>query len=181
MIAAAITGGDVTVKNIIPKHMDSLTAKLIEMNIKIVENDDSIQVIGSDELQAAHVKTMAYPGFPTDLQPQMSALLSICQGTSMITENVWENRFQYIEELRRLGAEIAIEGRKASICGVETLKGAEVMATDLRAGAAMIIAGLAAEGDTTIGGVKYIDRGYEDVEHKFGQLGASIRRIHIPE
>lgn len=181
MIAAAITGGDVTVKNIIPKHMDSLTAKLVEMNIKIIENDDSIQVIGTDSLRNVNVKTMSYPGFPTDLQPQMSALLSICQGTSVITENVWESRFQYIEELKRLGAQIEVKGRMATIEGVKNLLGSEVSATDLRAGAAMIIAGLAAQGQTVIDGVRFIDRGYENVEEKFGSLGAAIHRISVSE
>lgn len=181
MIAAAITGGDVTVKNIIPKHMDSLTAKLVEMNVQIIENDDSIQVIGTDKLVNVNVKTMTYPGFPTDLQPQMSALLSVCKGTSVITENVWESRFQYIEELKKLGASIEVEGRIAYINGVESLKGGDVFATDLRAGAAMIIAGLASEGTTFIDGVKYIDRGYENVEEKFGNLGADIKRVHIDE
>lgn len=177
MIASAITGGDVLVKNIIPKHMDSLTAKLIEMNVKIVENDDSIEVISNGTLKNVNVKTMSYPGFPTDLQPQITALLSICKGTNIITENVWENRFQYVDELKRLGASINVEGRVAIIEGADRLTGAEVCATDLRAGAAMIIAGLAAEGETVIRGVKYIDRGYEDVEQKLIALGADIVRV----
>lgn len=177
MIAAAITGGEVLVKNIIPKHMDSLTAKLIEMNIDIVEHDDSIQVRADKPLKSTNIKTMTYPGFPTDLQPQMAALLSVCKGTNVITENVWDNRFQYIEELKKLGANICVDGRIATIEGVDTLYGAEVAATDLRAGAAMILAALAAEGKTVIKEVKYIDRGYEEVEKKFCGLGASIVRI----
>lgn len=177
MIAAAITGGDVTVNNIIPKHMDSLTAKLVEMNVDVVENDDSIQIIANNPLKNIDIKTMSYPGFPTDLQPQMAALLSVCPGRSMITENVWENRFQYIDELKKLGASIEVDGRTAIIEGTEKLYGTSVAATDLRAGAAMIIAGLAAEGETVIGEVKYIDRGYEDVEKKLIALGAQIVRV----
>jgi UDP-N-acetylglucosamine 1-carboxyvinyltransferase len=179
MIAAAVTGGNVLVKNIIPKHMDSLTAKLIEMDVTIEEMDDAIRVIADKPLKCVNIKTMSYPGFPTDLQPQMAALLSVCKGTNIITENVWENRFQYIDELRRLGAQIEVDGRVAVIQGVDCLTGAHVMATDLRAGAAMIIAALAAKGETTIGDVKYIDRGYEDVEKKFAALGADMKRVTL--
>lgn len=177
MIAAAITGGDVLVKNIIPKHMDSLTAKLVEMNVKMEEGDDSIRVMANKPLRGVNVKTMSYPGFPTDLQPQMAALLSICNGTSVITENVWENRYQYIEELCKLGARVDINGRIATIEGIPHYQGAKVEATDLRAGAAMILAALAAEGTTQIDGVRYIDRGYEDVEMKLSTLGADIQRV----
>lgn len=177
MIAAAATGGDVLVKNLIPKHMDSLTAKLVEMDVTIQELDDAIRVTADKPLHCVNVKTMSYPGFPTDLQPQMAALLSVCKGTNIITENVWENRFQYIDELRRLGAQIEVDGRVAVIQGVDYLSGAQVMATDLRAGAAMIIAGLAAKGQTTISDVQYIDRGYEDVEKKLIALGAEIKRV----
>ncbi|MCQ4936195.1 MULTISPECIES: UDP-N-acetylglucosamine 1-carboxyvinyltransferase [Anaerotignum] len=177
MIAAAITGGDVLVKNIIPKHMDSLTAKLVEMNVKMEEGDDSIRVMANKPLRGVNVKTMSYPGFPTDLQPQMAALLSICNGTSVITENVWENRYQYIEELCKLGARVDINGRIATIEGIPHYQGAKVEATDLRAGAAMILAALAAEGTTQIDGVRYIDRGYEDVEMKLSALGADIQRV----
>jgi len=179
MIASAITGGDVLVKNIIPKHMDSLSAKLVEMNVRVEEFDDAIRVISDKPLRNVNVKTMSYPGFPTDLQPQMAALLSVCQGTNIITENVWENRFQYIDELRRMGANITVDGRIAVIEGVPFLTGSQVSATDLRAGAAMILAGLAAKGETHIDNTKYIDRGYEDVEHKFSALGAEIKRIQI--
>lgn len=179
MIAAAITGGDVLVKNIIPKHMDSLTAKLDEMNVTIEEFDDALRVRADKPLRNVNIKTMSYPGFPTDLQPQMAALLSICIGTNIITENVWENRFQYIDELKRLGADINVEGRVAVIKGVETLTGAQVTATDLRAGAAMILAALAAKGETVIDDVKYIDRGYEEVETKFAALGADIKRVKM--
>ena len=177
MIAGAITAGDVLVKNIIPKHMDSLTAKLVEMNVKVEEGDDSIRVVADAPLQAVNVKTMSYPGFPTDLQPQIAALLAVCNGQSVLTENVWENRYQYIDELRKLGAQVEINDRVAKLTGIEHYHGAEVTATDLRAGAAMILAALAAEGETVIDGVRYIDRGYEDVEFKFRALGADIERI----
>lgn len=180
MIAAAITGGCVKVSNIIPKHMDSLSAKLIEIGIGIEEGDDYIVVDARDrKFKATSVRTMAYPGFPTDLQPQIAALLSVCEGTSMITENVWEKRYQYIDELKRLGAKITVEGRVAIIEGVKELTGAEVEATDLRAGAAMILAALNARGETVIGEVKYIDRGYEEVEKKFSGIGADIKRVSV--
>ena len=177
MIAAAISGADVTVKNIIPKHMDSLTAKLAEMGVRIEKHDDSIRVMADGRLQCSNIKTMSYPGFPTDLQPQMTALLSVCEGVSVVTENVWDNRYQYVEELRQLGAKIMVESRVAMIEGVKTLKGAKVAATDLRAGAAMVIAGLFAEGTTEIDNIKYIDRGYEDIEEKLSALGADIKRV----
>lgn len=177
MIAAAIVGGDVTVKNIIPKHMDSLTAKLAEMGVRIEKHDDSIRVMADGRLQCSNIKTMSYPGFPTDLQPQMTALLSVCEGVSVVTENVWDNRYQYVEELRQLGAKIMVESRVAMIEGVKALKGAKVAATDLRAGAAMVIAGLFAEGTTEIDNIKYIDRGYEDIEEKLSALGADIKRV----
>lgn len=181
MVASAITGGDITIRNIIPKHMDSVSAKLREINCVINEGDDYIQVIGGDKIQASNVKTMYYPGFPTDLQPQITALLTLSNGTSIVTETVFENRFQYINELKRLGAEITVDGRIAVIEGVGRLTGAQVTATDLRAGASLIIAALAAEGKTTISNIKYIDRGYEDIENKLRALGASIERIDIAE
>jgi len=180
MIAAAVTHGRVTVQNLIPKHMDSLSAKLIEIGVKINEGDDYIEVDASDaSLKSTSIKTMAYPGFPTDLQPQMAAILSVCEGTSMITENVWDKRYQYTDELKRFGARINVEGRVAVIEGVPELVGAEVEATDLRAGAAMIIAALAARGESAIREVKYIDRGYEEVEQKLTALGADIKRISL--
>jgi len=181
MIAAAITGGDVVVENIIPKHMESLTAKLNEMGCRIIENGDSIRVIGNDELRGCNVKTMYYPGFPTDLHPQMAALLSTANGTSILTETIFEHRFQYVKELHRLGAKIRVEGRTAVIEGRKGLSGAQVMATDLRAGAAMIVAGLAAQGKTLIGNVKYIERGYERFEEKFLALGADISRVQVDD
>lgn len=180
MIAAAVTRGDVWVRNIIPKHMDSLSAKLVEIGVGVEESDDAIRIYSTDrEFKGTNVKTMAYPGFPTDMQPQMAVLLSICKGKSIITENVWDKRYQYTDELRNLGAKINVEGRMAIIEGVDSLVGTRVDATDLRAGAAMIIAGLCARGETTIGEVKYIDRGYEEVEKKFGLIGADIKRVSV--
>ena len=180
MIAAAVTRGDVWVRNIIPKHMDSLSAKLIEIGVGVEESDDAIRIYSTGkEFKGTNVKTMAYPGFPTDMQPQMAVLLSICKGKSIITENVWEKRYQYTDELRNLGAKINVEGRMAIIEGVDSLVGTRVDATDLRAGAAMIIAGLCARGETTIGEVKYIDRGYEEVEKKLGLIGADIKRVSM--
>ena len=181
MIASAITGGDVTVENIIPKHMDSLVAKLQEMGCHVIEGDDSIRVIGNPDLQSCNVKTMYYPGFPTDLHPQMAALLCKAGGTSLLTETIYEHRFQYVKELLRLGANIKVEGRVAIIEGDTSLTGAQVTATDLRAGASLVVAGLAAQGQTVIGNVKYLDRGYEHFEKKLTDLGADISRIHIDE
>ena len=181
MIAAAITGGDVTVENIIPKHMDSLSAKLTEMGCEIVESDDTLRVTATSTLQSCNVKTMYYPGFPTDLHPQMSALLCQATGTSILTETVFEHRFQYVKELLRLGANIKVEGRAAIIEGGSSLSGAQVNSTDLRAGAALIVAGLAAQGQTVIGNVKYLDRGYERFEEKLAKLGANISRINVDE
>lgn len=177
MMAGAITRGDVTVKNLIPKHMESLSAKLIEMGVNVEEGDDFIRVSVTNPLKAVNVKTLPYPGFPTDLQPQMSALLSVVEGTSIITESVWDNRFQYIDELKRLGADIKVEGRVAVIKGIKKLSGAQVCATDLRAGAGLVLAALAAEGETTISNLQYIDRGYEAIEKKLGGLGADIKRV----
>ena len=174
-----IAGGDVTVRNIIPKHMDSLTAKLAEMGAAIEKQDDSIRVMANGRLHCANIKTMSYPGFPTDLQPQMTALLSVCDGISVVTENVWDNRYQYVAELKQLGAKITVESRVAMIEGVQKLTGARVAATDLRAGAAMVIAGLSAEGTTEIDNIRYIDRGYEDIENKLSALGADIKRVEI--
>ncbi len=177
MIAAAATKGDVTVTNIIPKHMESLSAKLEEMGVGIEEYDDAIRVYMDDrELKCANVKTQPYPGFPTDLQPQILTLLSVAKGTSLVTENVWDSRFKYIDELVRMGAKVTVEGKVAAVEGVECLKGAPVSATDLRAGAALVIAGLMGRGVTEIYSIKYIDRGYENLEEKFRKLGAQIAR-----
>ena len=178
MIAAAATGGDITVRNIIPKHMEPLTAKLIEMDCAVMSGDDFIRVRGSDKLRATNIKTRAYPGFPTDLQPQMTALLNLAHGTSFVTENIWESRFQYVDELKRLGCNITVEGKVAVIEGPAKLTGAEAFATDLRAGASLVIAALAAKGRTTIGDVRFIDRGYEDIVGKLASLGADIVRIN---
>lgn len=177
MISAAATHGDVLVKNVIPKHMDSLTHKLLEMGAEVREYDDSIRVVANGELKPVNVKTMAYPGFPTDLQPPMTALLAAIPGSSRLTENIYENRYQYVNQLRRLGANIEVEGRVAIIEGVDRLSGAEVAATDLRAGAALIVAGLMSEGTTIISNVKYIQRGYEHVVEKLQGLGADVRYV----
>jgi UDP-N-acetylglucosamine 1-carboxyvinyltransferase len=176
MIAAAATRGDITVKNIIPKHMESLTAKLSEMNVKVIEGEDDIRVVGTDRLAKANLKTLPYPGFPTDLHPPMAVLLSLAKGTSTITEGVWDLRFQYVDELKRMGLMIKVEGRMAIIDGNATLSGAPVHAMDLRAGAALVIAGLAAEGRTELSGTCYIDRGYENMPEKLCELGADITR-----
>lgn len=178
MIASGVTGGDVTVRRIIPKHMEALSAKLTEMGCKIISGDDWIRVKSTTQLKPTTVTTLYYPGFPTDLQPQMTALLTQAEGTSYVTETVFENRFQYIDQLSRLGAKVKIEGRMAVIEGGSRLTGAEVTATDLRAGACLVVAALAAEGCTVISNVNYIDRGYENLEEKLTNLGANIRRIN---
>lgn len=176
MIAAAITAGDVYVRNIIPEHMYSVSLKMMEMGIQIEEGDDYIRVTAPRNLKCANVKTLPHPGFPTDLQPQMATLLSVAEGTSTMIEGVWDNRFQYVDELKKTGARIKVEGRMAVIEGVERLTGAKVSATDLRAGAALVLAALRAEGETVIHNVKYIDRGYESIEEKLTALGADIER-----
>ena len=176
MLLAAAAGGEVLIRNIIPKHMDSLTSKLEEMGVNVTEYDDSIRIERSKELKGISVRTMPYPGFPTDLQPQMVALLSTVKGNSTVTEDVWENRFQYVDELRAMGADIEISGKRALIKG-GTLHGSEVKATDLRAGAALIIAGAAAEGVTQISSPHYIDRGYSDIERRLRSIGVKIERI----
>jgi UDP-N-acetylglucosamine 1-carboxyvinyltransferase len=177
MIAAAATRGDVIVRNIIPKHMESLSAKLIEMNIGVEEGEDWIRVTGSDRIQKANIKTFPYPGFPTDLHPPAAILLCMADGTSTITEGVWDSRYQYVDELKRMGAQIKVDGRVAVVEGPCRLSGAPVKATDLRAGAAVVIAGLAAEGKTEVHNIKYIDRGYEKFEEKLRNLGADIKRV----
>lgn len=176
MIAAAITAGDVIVRNIIPEHMYSVTLKMMEMGVGIEEGDDYIRVVGPQVLKSTNVKTLPHPGFPTDLQPQMAVLLSVAEGTSTMIEGVWDNRFQYVDELKKTGAKIKVEGRMAVIEGTPKLTGAKVSATDLRAGAALVLAALRAEGETVIKNVKYIDRGYEAIEEKLTALGADIVR-----
>ncbi len=177
MVAAAATGGNVLVKNIIPKHMESVSAKLIEVGAKVTEYDDSIRVEGIKPVRGVKIKTLPYPGFPTDMQPQIVALLSVAEGSSIVTEGVWDSRFQYVGELVRMGANIHVEGKTAFITGVEHLEGAPVRATDLRGGAGVIIAGLMAEGVTEITDLKHVDRGYEKIEEKFKALGADICRV----
>ena len=177
MIAAAAAGGDVLIKNVIPKHLESVTAKLVEMKANVEEYDDAIRVSRTGKLIKANVKTIPYPGFPTDLQPLAAVLLCMAEGTSTITEGVWDSRFQYVDELKRMGAKIKVEGRMAVIEGVERLSGAPVKAVDLRGGAAMVIAGLVGEGITEIRDLSHIDRGYEYFEEKLAGIGADIRRI----
>lgn len=177
MIAAAATKGDVTITNIIPKHLESISAKLIEMGAIVEDGDDSVRVTVDNELRGVNVKTAPYPGFPTDVQQPMSVLLSITKGRSLVTESIWENRHKHTDELKKMGAMIKVEGRTAIIDGVENLEGAKVIATDLRAGAAMVIAGLIANGETEIVDIEHIDRGYPHIEEKFRSLGADIRRV----
>ena len=181
MVAAAATSGDVLIKNVIPKHLDSITAKLEEIGVKVEEYDDSIRVSRTGPLNKCTIKTMPHPGFPTDMHPQMAVLLSIASGTSIINESIFDNRFQYVDELSRLGARISVEGRLAVIEGVDHLTGAIVKATDLRAGVAMLIAGLCARGVTQVEDIQYIERGYEDIVGKRRSLGADIRRTAVPE
>ncbi len=181
MVAAAACGGDVLVQNVIPKHLESISAKLLEAGADITEYDDAIRVARFKPLNKCNVKTMPHPGFPTDMQPQMCVLLSIADGTSILSESVWDNRFQYVGQLLRMGANIQVDGKVAVIEGVDKLTGCEVKATDLRAGAALIIAGLLADGVTTVENIQYIDRGYEDVVKKFSQLGADIKRVEVPD
>ncbi len=176
MVAAAATRGDVLIKNVIPKHLDSISAKLIEMGVTVEEYDDSVRVCVERELKKANFKTMPYPGFPTDMQPQMLTLLTSTAGTSIVTENVWDYRFKYVEELQRMGAVISVDGRVAVVEGGMKLTGSRVASTDLRAGAAMVIAGLMANGVTEVYNIKYIDRGYENFEEKLKALGAQITR-----
>ena len=177
MFAAAATGGDVLVKNIIPKHMEGASAKLIEMGCLIEEYDDAIRVVGRNPIRPTRVKTAPYPGFPTDMQPQIAAALALANGTSMITESIFENRFKYVDELARMGANIKVEGNRAVVMGVDKLTGARVSAPDLRAGAALVIAGLAAEGITIIDDIHYVQRGYERFEEKMQGLGAKMERV----
>ena len=177
MCAAAITRGDVTVKNLIPKHMEAISAKLIEIGCEITEFDDAIRVRGAIRQRAVNVKTLPYPGFPTDMQPQITAVLARAHGTSTILESIFENRFRYVSELARMGAEIEVKGNMAMVSGVDRLLGANVNAPDLRAGAALVIAALAADGISTISDIKYIQRGYEHFEEKLESLGAKIALV----
>ena len=177
MIAAAATKGDVTVRNVIPRHMEALTAKLVELGAEVEEFDDAIRVVATKRLGSTQIKTLPYPGFPTDMQPQMTALLAVCAGTSIITEGIYENRFKYVDELARMGTNIKVEGNNAIVNGVAELTGASVVAPDLRAGAALVIAGLVAEGFTTIEQIRYVERGYECFEKKMRDLGADMEKM----
>ena len=177
MFAAAATKGDVTVKNVIPKHLEATTAKLIEIGCEVEEFDDAVRVVSSKPLHHTQVTTLPYPGFPTDMQPQMSVLLALAEGTSTVTESIFENRFKYVDELTRMGAQVKVESNIAIITGVEKYTGARVSAPDLRAGAALVIAGLAAEGITIVDDIYYIERGYEHFEEKLASLGAMIEKV----
>ena len=179
MIAAAASRGDVTITNCITKHLDPISAKLVEMGVNIEESEDGdeIRVWSDERTTKGNIKTLPYPGFPTDMQPQVAVLLSVSDGTSYLTEGVFDSRFQYTEELKKMGAKIRVEGKTACIEGVETLNGCQVTATDLRAGAALIIAGICADGETELYGIEHVERGYEKIAEKFNSLGAKIERV----
>ena len=181
MVAAAATHGEVLVKNVIPKHLECITAKLLEMGVEVSEFDDSVLVRCSGTLRKTNIKTLPYPGFPTDMQPQAAVLLAMADGMSLITESVWDNRYRYVDELKRMGANIQVDGKVAVFEGVEKLQGAPVKACDLRAGAAMVVAGLAAEGMTEVEDISHIERGYENIVEKLRNLGADIRRVDEPD
>ena len=181
MTAVAATGGEVRICNIIPKHMECITAKLIEMGVEVDEEGDALIVRRHGPLQRTNIKTMFYPGFPTDMQPQIAAVLCLAKGTSVVTESVWDNRYRYTAEFRRLGANIHVDGKVAIIEGVDKLTGAPMEACDLRAGAAMVVAGLAAHGTSEISHVQHIERGYEDMIGKLSGIGADIRAVEIPD
>ncbi len=181
MTAVAATGGSVRITNVIPKHLEIISAKLVEMGVNVEEFDDAIIVKRDGDINGVAVKTLPYPGFPTDMHPQMSALFCFANGQGSVSEGIWENRFRYVDELRRMGAQINVEGKTAIITGGNPMTGAPVKATDLRAGAAMIIAGLAAKGTTEIGNIGSIERGYDNVVEKFTSLGADIKKRYIPD
>lgn len=177
MMAAAATHGDIVIKDVIPKHLESITAKLNEMGCELIEGDDWIRVIAQGEVGSTNVKTLPYPGFPTDMQPQIAVALALAKGSSMVTESIFENRFKYVDELNRMGAKIKVEGNTAYIEGVEHFTSAQLSAPDLRAGAALVIAALAADGISEIDDIEYIQRGYEDFEGKLSALGAVIAKV----
>ena len=181
LMAAAATQGDVTVKNVIPKHLECIYAKLSEIGCRVEESDDAVRVIATQRLGNTQVKTLPYPGFPTDMQPQMTVTLGISQGISIVTESIFDNRFKYVDELARMGSDIKVEGNTAIITGVERYTGAEIDAPDLRAGAALVIAALSAEGESTVTDIQYIQRGYEDFHIKLAKLGAKIKLVGGPE
>lgn len=178
MFAAAVTMGDITVKSVIPKHLESISSKLLEIGCEIEESDDAVRVVAAKPLTHTHVKTLPYPGFPTDMQPQIVVALGLSAGTSIVTESIFENRFKYVDELTRMGASIKVEGNTAIIDGVNKYTGAGITAPDLRAGAALVIAGLAAEGITIVEDIKFIERGYEDFHLKLQTLGAQIDKVN---
>ena len=177
MAAVVAASGDVIIKNVIPKHLESITAKLIEMGATIDDLDDALRVRSNGKIRKCNIKTMPHPGFPTDMQPQIATVLSIADGKSIITESIWDNRFRYAEQLKKLGAYIEAEGKVATVYGVEGLHGNTVKATDLRAGAAMVIAGLIAKGQTVIEDIHHIQRGYEKIVEKLSSVGADIQII----
>ena len=177
MFAAAITKGDVTVKNVIPKHLESISAKLLEIGCEVKESDDAVRVVASKPLRSTHVKTLPYPGFPTDMQPQIAVALGLSGGTSIVTESIFENRFKYVDELTKMGGNVKVEGNTAIIVGVPKYTAANIVAPDLRAGAALVMAGLAADGFTTVEDIHYIERGYEDFPQKLRGLGAQIEKV----
>ncbi len=177
MAAVAATGGQVLVKNIIPKHMDCITAKLVEMGVEVEEHEDTLLVRRTGRLHRTNIKTLPYPGFPTDMQPQITTVLSLAEGTSLVTEGVWSSRYRYVDELKRMGASIQVDDKTAVVEGVDHLTGAPIQAYDLRAGAALVIAALAAHGESEISCVQYIERGYEDIVAKLRALGADIRSV----
>ncbi len=181
MVAAAATRGDILIKNVIPKHLEAISVKLIEIGATVEEFDDAVRVSASGRLGHTQIKTLPYPGFPTDMQPQIATLLALSEGTSTVTESIFENRFKYVDELSRMGASIKVEGNIAIIEGVESFTGAAISAPDLRAGAALVVAGLAAEGYTTVDSIKYIERGYENFEGKMSSLGASMEKIPVDD
>ncbi|MGI5855327.1 MAG: UDP-N-acetylglucosamine 1-carboxyvinyltransferase [Candidatus Merdivicinus sp.] len=181
MVAAAATNGNVLIKNVIPKHLESITVKLQKIGARVEEYDDSVRVIGTGRLIKTNVKTLPHPGFPTDMQPQITTLLTLAEGTSIVTESIFDNRFKYVDQLRRMGADISVDGRVAVVEGTGRLMGAPVRATDLRAGVALVIAGLAAVGTTEVEDIYHVERGYEELENKLRALGADIRKISVPE
>ena len=181
MLAAAATKGSLKIKNVIPKHLESITAKLAEMGVEVVDDDESVTVTYRGVLNRINVKTMPYPGFPTDMQPQMGVLLCLAEGVSLLSEGVYDNRFRYVEELKRMGASVKVDGRTAVIEGVGKLSPAQIKAMDLRAGAAMVIAGLAAKGTTEIEDIHHIERGYDDIVGKLRRVGADIRKVSFPD
>ena len=181
MVAAAATKGDVLIRNVIPKHLEAISVKLIEIGAKVEEFDDAVRVSASDRLGHTQVKTLPYPGFPTDMQPQIATLLALSNGTSTVTESIFENRFKYVDELARMGANIKVEGNVAIIEGVTGLTGASITAPDLRAGAALVVAGLVADGFTTVDSIHFIERGYEDFDKKMTALGACMEKIPVDD